>query len=75
MSSEETAELPSIALDVREGRDNLWAKTKNVGHTFGWFSAHSSYQAFKYIYEHHMEDADWFLKADDDTYTIVENLR
>ena len=31
MSSEETPDLPSIALDVREGRDNLWAKTKNVG--------------------------------------------
>uniref|UniRef100_A0A170WG71 Glycoprotein-n-acetylgalactosamine 3-beta-galactosyltransferase 1-like protein isoform x1 n=1 Tax=Triatoma infestans TaxID=30076 RepID=A0A170WG71_TRIIF len=52
--------LPTVALPVKEGRDNLWAKTK---------------EAFKYAYLNYFDQADWFMKADDDTYVIVENTK
>uniref|UniRef100_A0A3B4E0G6 Glycoprotein-N-acetylgalactosamine 3-beta-galactosyltransferase 1 n=1 Tax=Pygocentrus nattereri TaxID=42514 RepID=A0A3B4E0G6_PYGNA len=59
MSSEES-DFPTVKLNVTEGRDQLYWKT---------------IRAFQFIYEHHLDDADWFLKADDDTFVVPENLR
>lgn len=52
MSSEADPVLGTIVLSVNEGRENLWNKTKS---------------AFQYVYQHHLNDADFFMKADDDT--------
>ncbi len=59
-SSKQDDTLPTVALDIPEGRKHLWAKT--IG-------------AFNYSYHHYFEQADWFFKADDDTFAIMENMR
>ena len=30
---------------------------------------------FQHAFEKHFDEADWFLKSDDDTYVVVENLK
>ncbi|XP_063964419.1 glycoprotein-N-acetylgalactosamine 3-beta-galactosyltransferase 1-like [Lytechinus pictus] len=61
MSSRNSTNFPGtvIGLEVADGRPALWNKTR---------------KSLEYIYKHHFNDADWFLKADDDTYVVVENL-
>merc|ERR1712109_429458 len=53
--------IGSIAVpNITNGRASLWNKTK---------------QAFVHVWENYREEADWFIKADDDTYVIMENLK
>ncbi|XP_076870770.1 glycoprotein-N-acetylgalactosamine 3-beta-galactosyltransferase 1-B [Brachyhypopomus gauderio] len=60
MSSVDDPDFPTVGLNTKEGRDQLYWKT---------------IRAFHYVLEKHGEEADWFLKADDDTYVVVDNLR
>lgn len=59
IGSSESA-FPTLRLNVSEGRENLFWKT---------------IRAFQYIHQNHLDQADWFLKADDDVFVVVENLR
>ena len=34
-----------------------------------------TFRAFRYVYKHHFDDFDWFMRTDDDSYVIMENLR
>ncbi|OCT95769.1 glycoprotein-N-acetylgalactosamine 3-beta-galactosyltransferase 1-like [Xenopus laevis] len=60
MSSTTDKDFPTIGLKTGEGRDKLYLKT---------------IRAFNYVHQHYLNEMDWFLKADDDTFVIVENLR
>ncbi|XP_068140294.1 glycoprotein-N-acetylgalactosamine 3-beta-galactosyltransferase 1-like [Drosophila tropicalis] len=60
MSTAEDRELPTVKLNATEGPENYYRKME---------------EALKYIYKHYYNDADWFYKATDDTYAVIENLR
>lgn len=59
-SSKEDKDFPAIGLDVAPGRGNIAVKSR---------------ESWTYVFRHHFQDADFFLKADPDTYVLVENLR
>jgi glycoprotein-N-acetylgalactosamine 3-beta-galactosyltransferase len=60
VSSKSDPTLPAVKVCKIEDRHHLWCKTK---------------EGLRYAYENYLDEADWFLKADDDTYVIVDNLK
>merc|ERR1712106_448440 len=60
ITSEADPDIPTIISPVDDSYNKIWGKTK-----FG----------FKTAYEKYYNKVDWVMKADDDTYVIVENLR
>lgn len=60
LSTSDHPKLPIVKVNVSEDYSNLWTKVR-----FG----------FKYAYQHYHHQYDWVLKADDDTYAIIENLK
>ncbi|XP_016954725.1 glycoprotein-N-acetylgalactosamine 3-beta-galactosyltransferase 1 [Drosophila biarmipes] len=60
MSTKADEQLGTVVLNVREGYSNSWPKTR---------------ASLEYVYKRYFHQYDWFLKADDDTYVIMENLR
>ena len=59
--NDSSVSLPIFAVaEELSGREHLTAKTM---------------QAFDHVYTRYVNEIDWFMKADDDTYVIVENLR
>ena len=60
-SNESTTNLPIVSIgNSQEGYEHLSSKS-----IFG----------FEYLYQHEFDRFDWFMKTDDDTYIIIDNLR
>ncbi|KAF1742147.1 hypothetical protein MXB_4159 [Myxobolus squamalis] len=54
-------DVPTIPVNIsKESRGNLWNKIR---------------QSFIYIHDNYIDEYEWFIKTDDDTYVIFENLR
>lgn len=52
--------LGAIGFNVTDSHGSVWGKVKLM---------------LKHIHSNYIDDYDWFMKADDDTFLIVENLR
>ncbi|XP_044314037.1 glycoprotein-N-acetylgalactosamine 3-beta-galactosyltransferase 1 [Drosophila rhopaloa] len=60
MSTKTDPHLNILKINISESRSNLYAKVRT---------------GMSYVHKHHLNDYDWFVKADDDTYIVMENLR
>ncbi|KAH8410017.1 hypothetical protein KR009_004219 [Drosophila setifemur] len=60
MSTKANKQLGAVELNVKEGSSNLWGKTR---------------ASMEYVYKHNFRKYDWFLKVDEYTYVVMENLR
>ena len=60
LGSSSNASFPIIGLNATPGRSHIDVKYK---------------AAWNYIYQNHISDADYFVKADPDTFLVVENLK
>ncbi|XP_063035308.1 glycoprotein-N-acetylgalactosamine 3-beta-galactosyltransferase 1-like [Melospiza melodia melodia] len=60
VSSEPAPTFPALGLGVPEGRGQLYRKTA---------------RALLFVHRHLRASAEWFLKADDDTFVLLDNLR
>ena len=60
VSERNDSRLPIFYVDLPPGRQHLTVKQR---------------LALDHVYQKYLNDFDWFYKADDDTYVIVENLR
>ena len=59
MSSKQNDTFPTIGFNVTAGKQHMSLKVAG---------------AWKYIHKHYLEDYDFFIKTDPDTYLVVENL-
>ena len=59
MSSKRDDTFPAVGLNVTAGRQHIASKVL---------------AAWKYIHKHYVDDYDFFIKTDTDTYVVVENL-
>ena len=60
MSSQWNDSFPTVGLNVSAGRNHIAMKAKA-----SWI----------YIHEHHVNDFDYFVKGDPDTFVVVDNLK
>eukprot|EP00040_Diaphanoeca_grandis_P044062 m.11148 g.11148 ORF g.11148 m.11148 type:complete len:505 (-) comp8686_c0_seq1:90-1604(-) len=62
VTSEDDDDLGTLKVNLHgpEGRDKIWNKTK---------------AAWLHVYKNHIDDAEWFFKADDDTYVVMDHFQ